>query len=83
MAQKNKNQIDFFPETEDTGEDRNQYKKDEVVSCLIKAMRQGHVEDALFWTEVLLEELKLGQKYLMRRLAIFAFEVPFDVSKYR
>ncbi len=79
MAQKkNAGQIDIFPEAEGPGEEGNQYEKDQVVSAWIKEMRLGNVEDALYWTEVILEELKLGHKYLMRRLAIFAFEDAMD-----
>jgi replication-associated recombination protein RarA len=78
MAQKNKDQIDIFPKAEDAGDDRNQFTKDEAVSAWIKEMRLGNVKRALYWVTVMLEELECDQKYVLRRLAVFAFEDAMD-----
>ena len=75
-------QIVLFPsveadaEAEETSQrlGSGRYRKDEVVSAWIKEMRIGNIENAFYWTRVILKDLNLGLGYILRRLAIFAFE---------
>ena len=75
-------QIVLFPsakadeEAEETAQrlGSGRYRKDEVVSAWIKEMRIGNIENAFYWTRVILKDLNLGLRYVLRRLAIFAFE---------
>ena len=75
-------QIVLFPsakadeEAEETAQrlGSGRYRKDEVVSAWIKEMRIGNIENAFYWTRVILKDLNLGLGYILRRLAIFAFE---------
>jgi replication-associated recombination protein RarA len=77
MATENEKQMELIPDVEEEAE-KDPYQKDEVVSSWIKALRLGETEDAMYWTMVMLKKLKLGQAYVMRRLAIFAFEDAMD-----
>ncbi|PKM88144.1 MAG: hypothetical protein CVU87_08155 [Firmicutes bacterium HGW-Firmicutes-12] len=55
------------------------FKKNEIVSALIKAMRFGDFGEAAYWMIVLLEN-NIEEKYITHRLAIFASEDCFDAD---
>ena len=55
----------------------NHFAKDEAVSNLIKSMRFGNFEVAGYWLVVLVEN-GTNEKYLAKRLAVFASEDCFE-----
>jgi replication-associated recombination protein RarA len=55
----------------------NHFAKDEAVSALIKSMRFGNFEEAGYWLVVLVEN-GTNEKYLAKRLAVFASEDCFE-----
>lgn len=67
----------LFDLPEEPGQN-GRYARDEVVSIWIKAMRLGDIQAALYWTQVMVNELRIDMRYLFRRLAIFAFEDAYD-----